>query len=71
MDDGKKNIVYAVPPKPWSEMSKEEIFEMGGGSVNLRPADSWVEMMTFVPKWGLLHFQVSPNMQTAMYIVAA
>ena len=30
MDDGKKNIVYAVPPKPISEMTKEEIFEMAG-----------------------------------------
>jgi hypothetical protein len=29
-DDGKRNVVYAVPPKPISEMSKEEIFEMGG-----------------------------------------
>ena len=27
-DDGKKNIVYAVPPKPISEMTKEEILEM-------------------------------------------
>jgi hypothetical protein len=27
-DDGKKNIVYAVPPKPISEMTKEETFEM-------------------------------------------
>ena len=29
-DDGKKNIVYAVPPKPISEMTKEEILEMAG-----------------------------------------
>ena len=28
-DDGKKNIVYIVPPKPFSEMTKEEILEMG------------------------------------------
>ena len=28
-DDGKKNIVYAVPPKPISEMTKEETLEMG------------------------------------------
>jgi len=27
-DDGKRNVVYAVPPKPISEMSKEETFEM-------------------------------------------
>jgi hypothetical protein len=27
--DGKKNIVYAVPPKPWSEMTQEEKMEMG------------------------------------------
>jgi hypothetical protein len=29
-DDGKKNIVYAVPPKPWSEMTEEEKMEMAG-----------------------------------------
>ena len=29
-DKGKKNIVYAVPPKPISEMTKEEILEMAG-----------------------------------------
>jgi hypothetical protein len=28
-DDGKKNIVYIVPPKPYSEMTHEEKLEMG------------------------------------------
>jgi hypothetical protein len=28
-DDGKKNIVYAVPPKPFWEMTEEEKMEMG------------------------------------------
>jgi hypothetical protein len=30
IDEGKKNIVYIVPPKPFSEMTREEILEMGG-----------------------------------------
>ena len=29
-DEGKKNIVYAVPPKPWSKMTEEEKMEMAG-----------------------------------------
>jgi hypothetical protein len=28
-DDGKKNIVYAVPSKPWSEMTQEEKMDFG------------------------------------------
>ena len=28
-DDGKKNIVYAVPSKPFWEMTEEEKMEMG------------------------------------------
>ena len=29
-DDGKKNVVFAVPPKPISQMTEAEILAMAG-----------------------------------------